>query len=312
MTDRRFTEPAFVATYGPSGWGKSTDCLFSFPGALFLSQPGALKPWMETVGLPYPPYVAPGIKTISQATKLIQQEAKTRKYSAIVADDWSLISEASYAEAQVAFPKGGLQFWGRVRQDLLDFRQAARDAGLHIVVNCHIRNPHTDEKKGYVLGGPMLPGTMVEDFPKAVDTCLRVIRDDTYPVWPFLYSGDERAESGFVEKDRHGLIPRTTKVAPMNLGEILRPGFGVDGPLGIRRAVGFEWMENVVEQIAAKLGDSLPGDATQKALLAQFVPLIEAKYTKNHLQIGWVFRDAQARAVLQLAKKQDVLAGYTG
>ena len=41
---------AVVATYGPSGIGKTTDLLYSFPHGLFVAPPGALKPAEKVVG----------------------------------------------------------------------------------------------------------------------------------------------------------------------------------------------------------------------------------------------------------------------
>lgn len=308
MSDQqKFSEPSFVLTYCPSGWGKTVDCLYSFPEALFIAAPGALKPWLNVVGLPFEPANAPGVKTIMQATAIIQREAPKRKWNAIVLDDFSLLCEASFNEIEKA-GKPGLQFWGRVRDALLDFRGAARECGMHVILNAHERGPHNDEKKGYVRGGPMLPGTMPEDLPKSCDMVLRVVREPAYPGWPVVYSGKE-GDPDYVEKDRHGFIP-STKVAPMNLGELMRRGFGTEGPFGIRRPRGLEWMEKVVTQITAQLGKTVPGSEDQKALLRGFRPLIEAKYTKNPLHVRWVFRDAIARAALNAAHDNDTLSTY--
>lgn len=305
-----FSEPALVLTYGPSGWGKTCDNIYSFPDALYIAAPGALKTSVSVVGLPYEPAHAPGVKTIMQATELINKEAtnnrRTRRWTAIVCDDWSLMCEESF-NAIEKLGKPGLQFWGRVRDALIDFRTAARDAGMHIILNCHERGPHNDEKKGFCRGGPLLPGTMPEDFPKSCDMALRVVKDDTYPIWGMLYSAHE-GDDNYVEKDRHRFVPPATKKAPMNLGELLRLGFGTEGPFGIRRARGLEWMEKVVEQIATKLSGTTPGDENQKAILKAFKPLVEAKYTQNPLHVTWVLRDAIARACLRDTHARDRFA----
>jgi len=305
MSDQH-NEPALVLTYAPSGWGKTVDNLYSFPDAIFIAAPGALKPWRDVVGLPYEPAHAPKCRTIPEATAFLLSEAqnKKRRFTAVVCDDWSLMCDASFAVVENQFPKGGIQFWGGVRRMLLDFREAARDAGLHIILNAHERGPHNDDKKGYVRGGPMLPGTMPEDFPKSCDMVLRVKKEPSYPIWPFIYSARE-GDDDWVEKDRHGFVPPATKIAPMNLGEVMRRGFGMDGPFGIRRPRGLEWMEKVVEQIATKIAGTTPGTADQNAILLAFKPLIESKYAQHPLHIQWVFRDAIARAALRDAHARD-------
>ena len=50
MTPPPPKEPAFVCVYGPPGVGKTTDCGYSFPNALFLAAPGALKPLRSVCG----------------------------------------------------------------------------------------------------------------------------------------------------------------------------------------------------------------------------------------------------------------------
>lgn len=301
MYQTNFDEPSVVCVYGPSGWGKTSDCLYSFPDALFIAAPGALKPW-HWIGLPYKPATA-ACSDIFQATELIKKEAPRGRYTAVVCDDWSLLSDATFSIIEKQFEKREARvMWGAVRAMLLTFRQACRDAGLHIVMNAHQRGPHLHEKKGYIMGGPMLPGTMPEDFPKSCDMVLRVQKEDSVPVWPFVYSGNEPS-TDFVEKDRHGFVPPLTKIAPMNLGELLRLGFGVEGgKWSIRRAKGLEWMEKVVEQVAGQLlkhGAATPGSAEQKALLQQFEPLVRAKYTQDTRLVNWIFRDAIARALLR-------------
>lgn len=296
-----FNEPSLVCAYGPSGWGKTTDCLYSFPDALFIAAPGALKPW-HWVGLPYEPACAKGCSDIFKATELIRKEAKSGRWTAVVCDDWSLLSDVTFSIIEKDFPKGGHPMWGAVRDCILAFRTAARDAGLHIILNAHERGPHMHEKKGFIKGGPMLPGTMPEDFPKSCDMVLRVKKWEGFPVWPMLYSGNEPDET-YVEKDRHGFVPPISKVAPMNLGELMRQGFGsAGGKWSIRRPRGLEWMEDVVEKVAATLlknAAAEPGSAEQKAFLAAFEPKIREKHTQDTRLVNWIFRDAIARALLR-------------
>ena len=301
-----YNEPVFALTYGRKGCGKSADCLYAFPDAVYIAAPGALKTSVSVVGLAYPPARAPDIRTIPEVTAFIEHKIKGSRWNSIVVDDFSLLCEESF-QAIEKLGKPGLQFWGRVREMLLDFRSAAANAGVHVILNAHDRCPHTDEKKGYIRGGPMLPGSMPEDLPKSCHMVLRAKRSDGYPIWPMVYDANE-LDDEYVAGDRHGFIPPATKIAPMNLAEILRQGYGVDGPLGIRRPQGLEWMEKLVEKISLKLAGTLPGDDNSRAILRAFKPLIEAKFTQNPLHIQWIFRDALARAILRDVHARDRFA----
>ena len=303
-----FNEPAFVMTYGKSGSGKTVDCMYSLPNALFIAPPGALKPWKNIIGLPNQPARANNVGTIEEATALLRQEGPKRRWQALVVDDFSLMSDRTHQQAE----ERGLTkfvFWGYMRKTLMEFRDVAREFGLHIVVNCHIRNPHTDEKKGWIMGGPMLPGVMPEDFPKSVDACLRVVPDENYPRWPFVYSGDGR-NAEFVEKTRLGDAITTL---PMNLGEILRLEYGMDGPLGIKRAPGMEWQEDVVEKVATALTAMPFLSDGWKETITNTTPGILKKAGGNKLHAVWTLRDIVARAVLRQMKLRghdDALAAF--
>lgn len=300
-----YDEPALVCIYGCSGAGKTTDTIQSFPDALFIAAPGALAPW-TWLGMPYKPASA-NAPTIMAATELIQKHAKGGKYSAIVCDDFSLLSDATFAVIEKDHSRREARvMWGAVRECLLAFRHAAREAGLHIVLTCHERGPHIHEKKGHVKGGPALPGTMPEDFPKSCDCVYRVQPEPSYPGWPMMYSAKPPDASDYVEKDRYNFVPPALRCGPMNLGELLRRGFGTEGRFGIRRPRGLEWLEEIVAKLAEKLvGDAAtPGSDMQKAILRASEDVIRAKRTADTRLIDWIFRDAIARAWLCHAHAQ--------
>lgn len=316
MTSPTYDEPAFVCVYGPSGWGKTSEVIYTFPDALFIAASGALAPW-TWIGVPYKPY-AVRTSTIMDVTELLKKykegkyvvRSKTRgtlQFSAIVCDDFSLVSDTTFAVIDKKYTASQARpMWGEVREVLIEFRAIAREVGVHVVLTCHERGPHTHEKKGYVRGGPSLPGTMPEDLPKSCDMVLRVQPEPSWPVWGMAYSANEQTED-YVEKDRYRFVPSTLKRAPMNLGELLRRGFG-DGSgvcgtskFPIRRATGLEWMDQVVEKIATRLGTLPPGSDESKAVLAAFAPLVQKKYNADPKLINWCFRDALARAWLRTA-----------
>lgn len=321
-TSERFTEPVFGAVYGPGGAGKSSDFLFAFGGhALFIAPPGALKPW-RWIGIPHEPAQITTAKLISDFTAVIEQHCdptpaqkakqKGKVYRALVVDDWSLAADYTvnaYELGKTSRGKlKGFDLWGQVRDDLLRFREAARWAGIHIAVNAHERGPHNDEKKGFVRGGLMLPGTMPEDMAKACDMALRVVYREGEPLWPYVYHCDPD-DQNYVEKDRNRLTP---VLSPLNIGEILRQGFGTsegESPFPIPRPAGLEWMEESVEKLAGLLKGKTWNTDEHHAIRKAAVQNLLAKRTQDERVIAWVVRDAAHRAQLRELTAARTLAG---
>lgn len=310
-----FSESVFGCVYGPSGWGKTVDALFAFPQAIFLAMPGALKGWKNIVGLPFEPAQPAGaIRTIPEATEFIRANGKNRTWTGFVVDDFSLMADRTVAQIEAKYTaREARVFWGEIRKVMIDFRDVGREFQKHIIVNCHIRPPHTHEKKGWIMGGPALPGTMPEDFPKAVDLCVRVVKEDTYPDWPFVFAADPR-DAEYVQKTRLG---EAASLLPMNTGELLRLDYGVEGPLGLARL--FPWQEKVVEKLAVYLSKYTLGSDQWKDTCRQALPLVreKAKTTANgsdflvERHVRWTMRDAVARALLKQTAQKDLTSAYT-
>lgn len=295
--------PAFVLLYGPSGAGKTTDLLYSFPRAVFIAQPGGLKPSRGVVG--YLPAKTEQIQSIEDAIRLIEQIAKSPAAygnpDGIVIDDFSMLSDVSFSRLEAT--RSGHKLWGGMRDLLLRFRMCARFAGLHIAVNAHERAPHHDDRKGFIRGGPNLPGTMPEDLPVACDLVLRVVYEPARLGWPYVVRCSP-AETQFVTRDRDGACP---DMAPLNTAEILR----LNG-YSIRRAPGLDWQEGVVEKVAGLLSQLPPDNAIVTRFLSETViPQIRSRYTQNDLHIRWTLRDAVDRTVLRRARQVSVLSGFT-
>ncbi len=121
-----------VCTYGPSGIGKTTDQGYSFPRAIFIAAPGALQSIKTVCG--YMPATA-AARTIQEATALIQKESKN--YKAVVIDDFSHIAEQTFNTLEKKF--SGFRLWGELRDEALAFRDAARYAGVDVILNCFAR-----------------------------------------------------------------------------------------------------------------------------------------------------------------------------
>lgn len=281
-----------AALYGPSGLGKTTDLLYSFPNGLFVAPPGALKPAHHVVG-----HVPQSVEahTIMDATKIVSdlKKGNPKGFDAVIVDDFSLLAESTVAALEKKHT--GFKLWGAVRDAVLDFRDTARHAGLHVVLTAHESAPRT-MNGSFIRGGPKLPGRLPEDVPTACDIVLRATHDGTRRGWHACYRCTVD-DPQWVTKDRHGVTPDRS---PMNLAEILRmAGYT------IRRAPGLEWQEELVAAFATALVENA---GQEKALMAEVVEIARER-TDNDLHVRWVMRDALDRAAL-LRAKSNVLSMY--
>jgi len=278
--------PVLALTYGPSGAGKTTDMGYSFPRAIFVAARGATQPIRNVVG--YEPIVEEA-RTISEATDLIIKWAERGgHHEAIVVDDFSFLAEQTFA--QLDKKHSGFKLWGALRDTTLEFRNAARYANCHVILNCWERGPRTGNDGSRIRGGPSLSGKLPEQVPALCDLVLRCGQEPMRKPWPGVYRC--HPDASYVMKDRFN-VATAADPTPMNLGEILRAtGYNIS------RHPDLPWQENVVAQVAAEL---LATDASQDThianqayagLLANSVPPMAAR---------WTIRDAMDRAVISRA-----------
>lgn len=287
--------------YGPSGAGKTTDLLYSFPRALFIAAPGALKPAWNVVGhVPANVYV----ETIDEATLLIEQHGQSGQFDSIVVDDFSLMAEKTFNILEATAGKDAFSKWNIFKSKLIHFRDTARLARMHIMVSMHEAPPKTKDGITY-RGGPLVPGAKnVDALPNLFDIVVRTGSDSTRVGWTGVYRCGGPRDLTYVTKDRHGTTPDP---APMNMGEILR-----NAGYTIQRADGLEWQEDVIESIVPLL-EPLPGGpafaAKAKTILAGAAKELETQGV-NPLHIRWALRDAVDRTILRRHKK-NVLSMFT-
>ena len=283
MTPPRPTEPAFVLTYGSSGAGKTTDTGYSFPRALFIAVRGALQSIRNVCG--YDPTVE-AATTIEDITKRIAS-LKPGQFDSVVVDDFSFIAEQTMAKLEKKHT--GFKLWGALRDTTLDFRNAARYANCHVILNCWETGPK--ERSGQrVRGGPKLPSDMPEALPAMTDLTLRCGIDTMRKPWPGVYNCFLSAD--YVMKDRFDVVPRITP-APMNLGEILRAvGYTVE------RHPDLGWQEDIVEAVAQQIVGAPPADMP-KIANEVYAALLGNGATPNAAR--WTLRDGVDRAVIRRA-----------
>lgn len=275
------SQPVVVCTYGPSGIGKTVDQGFSFPRALFVAAPGALYPIESVCG--YTPDQDNTIDTIYKASDLLKKVKG--KYQAIVFDDFSFLSERTAAEIEKKHKN--FAFWNELRDVALDFRDQARFAGIHVVINCWENPPKTDKNGAKVRGGPQLSGKLPEQIPALCDVVLRAQYEPKRKPWPAAYRCS--LDPSYVMKDRLN-IATLCDPAPMNLGEILRAaGITID------RLEAFPRQEDRVQAIS----EGLTGDAKADAALVNdaYAALLKAGVSVSEAR--WTLRDALDRSVIR-------------
>lgn len=282
MNDNAYGTNVVAAVYGPSGLGKTSDMLYSFPQGLFIAPPGALKPAHKVVGhVPASTEAA----TIMEATEIVKKQGNNGAYDAIIVDDFSLLAEQTVAVLERKH--SGFKLWGAVRDVVLEFRDTARHAGMHVILTAHESAPKTTNGS-FIRGGPRLPGRLPEDVPTVCDIVLRAAPDATRRGWHACYRCTID-DPNWVSKDRHGVTPDK---APMNIGEIIRlAGY----PL--RRAPGMEWLDAFVEAVS---NDLLANPGQEKAILASATEACRAG-GYGDLHIRWGLRDALDRVSLTRA-----------
>jgi hypothetical protein len=286
-------EPAVVLAYAPSGAGKTTDMLYSFPTALFLAQKGALKPAIGTVGLSH--VWETEIRTLDDAISLAAEIGKLpwdKRPTALVVDDLSLLADNTLValEHRSTGSKNKYAMWGELQNKVKDLAGVARwEAGIHVALNGHEQAPFTDEGGCYWRGGPRLPSKkLTAIIPHTADTVLRG-RLGQRPGSPHQGVYDCFLDASWVMKDRHGIRGENL---PMNVGELLR-----NRGYTLPRAPGLEWQEEWVELIAQSLAAGKVLDAVKKAAIDR----LRAKGIHD-LHIRWVIRDGIDRHAFRLAQ----------
>lgn len=312
------TDPPFGLIYGGFGAGKSVDLLRTFPDGLFLSEVGALLGAQSFLGYE-PKHIL--VRTLKELTTLVTERLpkhneELRKkglpaITTIVADDFTYIVQSSFAEIEkIKAGTGTLgdsthvqQFWGEVRSQVLDVRDALRRCGFICFVNCH-ESPGRVKSGQFVVGGPALSGNLASEWPGIFDLVYRAMRVPERAAespWPTCYANYGPGHGEWVGKDRLSIVVPIGRnpfpaFAPMNLREILRAAGIVCG-----RALGLEWQEEMEAKMfegMKSLGCTTRFDGpTESAALGQYAKqLVGAGKAQPHIR--WSLDNVRDRCAL--------------
>lgn len=285
-------DPALVITYGPSGIGKTTENGYSFPRGIFAAAPGALKSIQSVVGYAPKSVNARTIQDLIKLIDLIKSGALVKAGviksvpDALVVDDFSYITEMTFHDLEARLT--GHKLWGGLRELVMEFRDAARNAGLHVIVNAWEQAPHNNPKRGYVRGGPKLSADLPEQLPALFDTVLRCVPEPMRRPWPAAYHCELGTD--YIMKDRHNVAPLCSP-APMNTAELLRAAGFVVG-----RLEEIAGQEEMVEKYSQELLAGSP-DKDREKITAMMTNLIKGGMKPEWAR--WTLRDAIDRATIR-------------
>ena len=277
------SEPFVVLSYGPSGVGKTTDMGYSFPCALFVAAPGALNS-IESVCGYSPDRIA--VDTLDDATKLVGEVGKSGKYSTMVIDDFSFLAEQTFASLEGKYT--GFKLWGKLRDQVLAFRNQSRYAGVNVVMNAWEKGPKNNPDGTRTRGGPQLSGKLPEQISAMCDMVVRAVHEGQRQPWPTVYRCGN--DPNWVMKDRFN-VASVVDPAPMNLAELLRASGKV-----IPRHPAAANQEEQVEAVSQELMTNM-NPATINAIYGALLQNSSIELAR------WTMRDAVDRAVIRSARQ---------
>lgn len=277
--------------------GKTADAVFAFPTAVFLAGPGSLKVAHSVCGIDLTKTGhVKKIETLEDAIDLlnaIHKKSKTRPF-AYVLDDISLIQQRTIISSKLE----NYNLWRKVLDLVLEIAYIARHKlEAHFWITAHEKAP-SDVRGKAVPGGPLLQGMASYHLPKEMDLLLRVQREESRPIWQFVYQCNN-VDPDYITKDRTNTCGN---IVPMNTGEIMRAaGYKMVRPDGL------QWIDDVAQKIAETILSKeweLSGNDSLD-FLSKVDAQIHAKYIKPgtpkktaDLLSGWALRDGLDRAVL--------------
>ena len=287
----------FICLYGPSKAGKTVASAAAGATGAFIGSPSGLLSARKFLGIETL-NVLPA-QLVPEATAAIRSLVNGKSQPSIVIDDFSLMVESTINEYESS--KGRAGMWSALTRDVLEIRDAARDAterGTIVIFNCHEQPPRTSSGKA-IRGGPALPGQLPEKFSGMVDVIARVVYEPTAAPWKYQLCFEPQGD--YVCGDRLGVFPGR---APMNIAEGLRhAGYLVPYPKGL------EWIPNVVDKLSQKILEQ--GIASWPEVLQPAFEKLKEEGGYRPAYIRWALQDALHRAVIQNYENIGIQESFT-
>lgn len=297
--------PAFIILYGPSGLGKSTDCLWTAAatGVFIVAHPDGLAPIYSTQRLALQRSQVRVAQNLAEAYGHLRGIVESNQrgdttFRFIVVDDLSTLLDNQLDDMKKsgrynASKVGTFTFelWTDLQATLALFARVARWAGVHVLANAHVREPGFDQKGAFYPGGPKNPQQkQVKALPHAATEVLKIEHSpDTY-----LHPVHMRAEvdPSWEMKSRYGL----SGTAPLNTGEWMRAqGHTIPRPI--------PWIEEWAETIANKITAGTP----EREVAGKARDILLGK-GRDEAHVYWAVRDGVHRAAFRQIRKTALMA----
>lgn len=296
------TSSVLTITAGPSGIGKTTDLILTWPRAMFFCAPGAVKPARQFLGRDLEPWQIVHVRTIADVITHIQKMASDgtlQQASAVVVDDLSILAESSYLELKSQYSKSQtFTMWDDLKRQLQTLREWLRHLNLHAGCNAHLAAPETDSNGVFHKGGPAMPSKkMRSQVPHIADLVLVAEAKSNRKPWGAVYRCDPPNPQWHV-KDRHGVC---SGIMPMNTGEILRAAGYV-----IPRFPGLEWQDAVADRVVEKLNS---GENSATVWSESWEKLASQGVFNGHIYMA--LRDGMDRHAIQTKQQNGLKSLFT-
>jgi hypothetical protein len=307
--------PVLALTFGDAGIGKTTDMVFTMPGALFLaSATDNIRSAGTVMGVNFRRDQIVEVRTLSDCFPPLmaildqRQRGETVRYTGVVPDDVSMLAANELAVMQASgkykTKKEGSydrQIWSDLATTLADLIGLIRyDLELPAGVTAHARAGE-DHDGQFEKGGPDMPAKkMIRRLPHAATCSYRCTIDSTY-----------KGEHKGIYDATHPSFDWHTKcrngwngMLPMNLAECLR---NAPLPTVVPRHPDVAWIEPWVKGAHQALMEGKSGVA--EAIDAKLNQL-RAGTIRQHRD--WIIRDAIARTILVKKKNETTLSSRWG
>ena len=315
----KFSDGAFVTSFGRSGTGKTVGDIASFPNAVVCAGTREFKPAMTVLGW-QPPYVLE-VKTLFDVEDAVYSVLKARKQKnklalsidAMLADDISVLSyQTEKALAEGSIPKNrladkrgsGYSPWTNQKDATLTlvFRcaEVLRQEGMHLATNGHLRVARTDKNGKHIRGGIDLPMDLTEGFCAGTNLMARMLPEPERLFFQTIFSIENNG-SEWATKNQFGL----PALVPSNMRELLNAA-----GYKLSRGRGLEVHEEYVEQIAQAIAAVIGMGPYSRAALSEVL-----KGPRAHLEtlvpdprhVRWILRDASDRALIRREAHRSIL-----
>ena len=179
----------FGIIYAPPKKGKTLGLIKSFPNALVVTSVGGTSCCDYIGHEPDTWELSPGV-TVDKITDVVHRASK--KYDAIIIDDFSLIADAELIHIQSNPRNAGFKAFDVLIKTMYKLRDGVRNADCHTFLVMHETPPREvtrDNKTVFIPGHPSITGwKLPEKIPAMSDFVVRIKYDkDAISNWPYVY-----------------------------------------------------------------------------------------------------------------------------